>query len=51
MTDNGHTALPGVHEAAGNVFQHAFDTLDGDEIERLVGTHMHIFENLEARRD
>ena len=50
LTYSGHAALPGVRAAAGEVFRHAFDTLDGEGIERLVGTLRHIFENLDARR-
>jgi DNA-binding MarR family transcriptional regulator len=50
LTDSGRAALPGVRDAAGDVFRHAFDTLDGDQIERLVGTLRHVFENLDARR-
>jgi len=46
LTDSGRTALSDVRASAGQVFRHAFDTLDGEAINELVKTLRQIFSAL-----
>jgi DNA-binding MarR family transcriptional regulator len=48
LTDTGRAALVGVREKAGQVFRHAFDTLDGGAINGLLETLTQIYSNLET---
>lgn len=48
LTNAGRAALAGVREQAGQVFRHAFDTLDGAAINDLLATLRQVFANLET---
>lgn len=48
LTDAGRAALADVRALAGQVFRYAFDTLDDDAINELVGILRHLFARFET---